>query len=212
MKKTKNILKSLSKKTLLITLGILIGVSVSVFAAARIVKYNPGETLNPDCFPGETNCSVVTSVPTPPFDDSGILRRLDSLEKKSLDLETKGRYYLTLARENLNVSGGQSVYSPEAEITKGVYFVSHYYCNGQFSSSRGIVSGIEITEGIGDTGLTIYFKEGSIHSCGVYRNDILKITSDKAKVRLKWRGYSGGTITDKLSGKGAESAKLSKIF
>jgi len=48
---------------------ILLALSFVVFgvveAASRSVYYNPGETLSPDCTPGEANCSVYPALNIP---------------------------------------------------------------------------------------------------------------------------------------------------
>ena len=48
-------------KTFFLSIGFLIVFSFSVSHAAGLVSpYNPGETLDPQCAPGETNCTVTT--------------------------------------------------------------------------------------------------------------------------------------------------------
>ncbi len=56
-------LKPLSRKLIITTLSILsvVGYGVFVFAVAPPGGYSPGQTLNPDCSPGDTDCVVAVS-------------------------------------------------------------------------------------------------------------------------------------------------------
>src|SRR3989344_3331214 len=55
-----NYFKNRFKISLLIGAIVLMATAIIVIAAPPTNAYNPGETLNPSCSPGDTNCTVTT--------------------------------------------------------------------------------------------------------------------------------------------------------
>ncbi|MEJ0054017.1 MAG: tail fiber domain-containing protein [bacterium] len=105
---------SLKTGFLLLVLAGLLVAGTAAHAAPRVSPYGPGETLAPDCLPGEANCSVHVSTSdiaegaNAYYSDARVLSYLDSLDAS--------RFFSTTSAEYLLSQGGSASFS-NASIT-----------------------------------------------------------------------------------------------
>jgi hypothetical protein len=71
---------------------------IPVFASPPASPYNPGETLNPTCAPGDTNCRVYPSLPTTLSAATNILQNNHPLNFLGGSLYDNDSYLMQLSR------------------------------------------------------------------------------------------------------------------
>jgi len=113
-----------SISVLLLTLSIMV---VTVIAAPPTSKYNLGETLDPDCSPGDTNCAVVAPAASGANSDitslSGLLTAL-SISQGGLGMSTAPSY------GELLIGQSDGSYALQATSTLGIKAIDVYGMTG----------------------------------------------------------------------------------